>query len=400
MPAWLSLALIVTWAAGQEPDLRQRAEQSARLGRTFEALEQFQQILAAHPADVEARLWVARLLRRLGHDRLAEREYRQALAMAPQHVDALIGLAVALSARGATEEASDLVARAEALAPDNPDLLAARARTARLSGRPSEAEAYLARAHASSPDDQDIARAFEQVRRINRHRLEGSFLQESPGGSESAAHAGDIAVDVRASDRVRVSARVQAQRRFGREEARAGAGIEWRARPALTLRGSTLIGPGADVIARADTSAEVEHARGALELTGGIRRLSFPTAGVWIYSPGAALWLTDRTAVAGRYYASRTSFSSGLTATNHSGLARLRHQITPRAWLDFAYSRGYESFDTLSIDRLGTFRADTVSGGLLYHFGTLQSLSTSVDYQRRSDARSMVRITASMVHRF
>jgi YaiO family outer membrane protein len=394
------LALFLGLPGNQADAAWQQAERLAREGHSRQALERFQHIVAAHPEDVEARLWVARLLRRTGQTQSAEQEYRQALALAPQHVDAMVGLSSILYSRGEYAEATALLDAADRLSPQNPEVLAARGYGLRLAGHSNEAESYYQRATALRPDDPDIRHGFEQTGRINRHRVEGSFQHESLSGATSDAHVADVAIDMRASDRTRLHARVQAQQRFSREEARAGGGIAWRFTPTLTLRGSALFSPGANVIARSDVLGEVEQVRGRLELGAGIRHISFSTANVWILAPAATLWLNDRTAVTAVYYKSWTDFALRPAADNHSGLARLRYSLRPRLWIDAAYSRGYESIETLSVDELGSLRADTWSGGIQYHFAGLQSLATGVDYQRRSDSRTLVRITAGVVHRF
>lgn len=354
----------------------------------------------AHAEDVEGRLSRARQLRRAGRSDLAEQEYRRALAQAPDHLDALTGLANLLTARGAHEEAAALLDTAEGLAPDSADVLAARAQNLRRAGQSSGAEIYYDRAHTLRPEDRDVQQALEQLRRVNRHRVEAIFYTERTTAGGGDAHAADVNVDLRASDRLRVNARVQAQTRFAQQEARVGGGVEWRARADLTVRGSTLIGPGADLIARSDTTAEIEHVRGRFESAVGIRSMTFAGADVWIIAPAGTMWLNDRAAVALRYYRSATTFDTRPAVVNHSGAMRLRLNVHPRVWLDTGYSRGFESFEQLSADRLGLFRADTFSGGLLYHLPALQSLSTTVEYQRRSDGRTMVRVTAAVVHRF
>ena len=362
----LLLAVSIGCAPQQTPgDPRLEAERLARNGRMSDALERYQQIVSQNPADVEARIWVARLWQWLGYRALAEEEYRQALAQAPNHADALAGLAGTL----------------------------------RLSGRSTEAERYYARAHTVSPKDLDIEQGFDQTRRINRNRVEGLFQYEMVTRA-TAANTADIAVDLRADDRFRYNGRLQVQTRASRTEARAGGGVEWRARPDITLRGTLLVGPGADIIARADALAEVEHSRGRFDYAGAVRAVSFAGADVWIASPQVTIWLNDRTAIAGRYFASWTSFSDRPATLTHSGMGRLRYSIRPRLSFDVGYSRGYESIDTLTVERLASLRADTVSTGIVYHFRGIQSLATSVDVQRRSDDRTMVRVTAGVVHRF
>jgi YaiO family outer membrane protein len=402
MFAALGLTFLLSLAGDQGPVAainRNEAEQLARSGRTGEALPQFEEIVRQQPHDVEARLWYARLLRRAGKSDTAEQEFRRALDQAPRHADALTGLASLLDMRGAHEEASALLDRAEQIAPGSVDVLTARAQHLRLAGRSSEAESYYNRAGVLRPEDADIRQSLEQIRRINRHRIEASLFTEGAAGT-TRANAADVALDVRGTDRIRYHARFQAQTRFGQHEARAGGGIEWRARPDLTVRGSSLIGPGADIIARSDTSGALEHVRGRFESVLGIRYMAFQGARVWIFAPGGTFWMNDRTAVSARYYGSATAFGERPSVANHSGTVRLRLNVSPRVWLDTGYSRGVESFEQLSADRLGQFRADTVSGGVLYHLPGLQSLWTTLEYQRRSDDRTMVRLSAGVVHRF
>lgn len=376
------------------------AERLARAGRTADALRLFRRLVDDHPDDVEARLWLARLLRRAGERESAEREFRRALVQAPDHVDGMTGLAALLHARAAFEEAAALLDRAEVLAPESAEVLAVRGQGLRLAGRPVLAEAYYARARTLSPDDADIQQGLEQVRRLTRHRVEASVYQESVGGLPSDAQAADVRVDLRAAERFRVHGRLQADTRASQHDVRAGGGLEWRVRPAFTVRGSTLLGPGADVMARADSAIGIEHARGRFEPALTARHLAFSTADVWILSPAATWWVDDSTALMVRYYGSRTAFEGRDPAINHSGALRLRRGLGPRLWLDAGYARGFESFERLSSDRLGLFRADTFSGGVLYHLAGLQSLSTGVEYQRRSDERTMWRFTAGVVTRF
>lgn len=395
----ITLALGITGHQTPAAATRESAERLAQEGRSREALVQFEQILAREPGDPEVRIWTARLCRRLGQTERAAREYRVALALAPGHVDALVGLSTLLASRGAMREASELLDRAERIAPSSSDVLAARAFVSRMAGRSSEAERYYARASAISPSDGEIRRAFEHTRRLNRHRVEGGFQHEALSGAGSA-HVADIGMDLRRDDGLRFNLRFQAQSRASRSEARAGGGFEWRARPDVTVRATALVSPGANVIPRFDTSGEVEHSRAPFEFGSGVRAVSFDGAGVWMLSPFVAYWVNDRTSVSARYYASWTTFPARDADLTHSAMVRFRYALTPRLWIDSAYSRGYESLDTLSIDRLASLRADTVSGGILYHLRSLQSLAAGLDYQRRSDDRTLVRVTLAAVHRF
>ena len=78
----LVLSLVCQVAASQSD--WSLAEQLARSGRTVEALDLFEQIVAQNPSDIEARLWIARLQLRLGRTEEAEAGFRSVLANIPQ----------------------------------------------------------------------------------------------------------------------------------------------------------------------------------------------------------------------------------------------------------------------------------------------------------------------------
>jgi hypothetical protein len=66
------------------------AVQAANDGRDLEALASFQQLASANPNDHAARLWIARLHARMGHQDLAEPVYRSVLLEDPGNIDAMI----------------------------------------------------------------------------------------------------------------------------------------------------------------------------------------------------------------------------------------------------------------------------------------------------------------------
>ena len=101
------------------------AVQAANDGRDVEALTAFQRLASANPDDHEARLWIARLHARMGHQDLAEPVYRSVLLEDPGRIDAMLGVAAALLARDEPAEAIEVLDVAEKLAPDDDDVLAA-----------------------------------------------------------------------------------------------------------------------------------------------------------------------------------------------------------------------------------------------------------------------------------
>src|SRR3954464_14476683 len=81
-------AAIMLMAGLQTPTtVRARAEDLARAGRSIEAIELFTGIVDSDPADLEARLWIARLQLRLGRTEAAEAGLRAVPREHPAHLD-------------------------------------------------------------------------------------------------------------------------------------------------------------------------------------------------------------------------------------------------------------------------------------------------------------------------
>ena len=73
-----------------------QAVEAANEGRDAEALAAFQRLANMNPDDLDARLWIARLHVRMGHQDLAEPVYRSVLLEDPSDLEAMLGVANAL----------------------------------------------------------------------------------------------------------------------------------------------------------------------------------------------------------------------------------------------------------------------------------------------------------------
>jgi YaiO family outer membrane protein len=376
------------------------AEHKARSGDTLGALEAFQALAAANPDDFDSRVWLGRLLTRVGRRAEAIDLLRDVIARSPRQVDARVALGAALLTSGRVDDAFAVVQDAEALEPNSADVLALKGRVLRHLGRPSEAYIALDAAHALSPADQDVSIVRERTRRMIAHRAHVSVAQEA---SDDIAEASivDADVDLHLDDTVRVFGRVQWQGRAGFDDARGGGGVEWRLSRRVVGRGALLISPGAPRLARADAGGEVEIAAGRTQTTIGLRYLDFAGARVWIVAPAISIDLNDVVTLAGRYYRSESEFRPfGRRAGNDSGAIIGRWQAARRLSLSAAYARGNESFDIVSVDRLGRFRADTVAGGARVDLRSLTSLGIGVEHQWRSGDRQLTRLTLDVVQHF
>jgi len=391
-------------AAGQRPAQPRvsydDAERMARNGDTLRALEAFQALAAANPDDFDSRVWLGRLLVRVGRRGEAIDLLRDVITRSPRQVDARVALGAALLTSGRVDEAEAVVQDAEALEPKSADVLALKGRVLRRLGRPSEAYVALDAAHTLSPRDEDISIVRERTRRIIAHRAHVSVAQEASDEIPEASIV-DADVDLHLDDDVRVFGRVQWQARAGFDDARGGGGVEWRLSRRVIGRGALLVSPGSPRLARVDAGGEVEVGAGRTQTTVGLRYLDFLGAQVWIVAPAISVDLNDYVTLAVRYYRSESEFEPfGRRAGNDSGAVIGRWQAARRLSLSAAYARGNESFDIVSVDRLGRFRADTVAGGVRIDLRSLTSLGLGVEHQWRSGDRQLTRVTLDLVQHF
>jgi len=391
-------------AAGQRPAQPRvsydDAERMARNGDTLRALEAFQALAAANADDFDSRVWLGRLLVRVGRRGEAIDLLRDVIARSPRQVDARVALGAALLTSGRVDEAEAVVQDAEALEPKSADVLALKGRVLRRLGRPSEAYVALDAAHTLSPRDEDISIVRERTRRIIAHRAHVSVAQEASDEIPEASIV-DADVDLHLDDDVRVFGRVQWQARAGFDDARGGGGVEWRLSRRVIGRGALLVSPGSPRLARVDAGGEVEVGAGRTQTTVGLRYLDFLGAQVWIVAPAISVDLNDYVTLAVRYYRSESEFEPfGRRAGNDSGAVIGRWQAARRLSLSAAYARGNESFDIVSVDRLGRFRADTVAGGARIDLRSLTSIGVGVEHQWRSGDRQLTRVTLDLVQHF
>jgi YaiO family outer membrane protein len=396
-----TLAVAALLLAGDvAPDEHAEAVRLARAGSHGEALRRFRDQAARNPRDLEARVWVAQLLAWTGEPREAERTFREVLADEPQAVDALVGLGMLLDRQGRTGEALELLQRGERLDPARADTLAALGRAHRQSGRTALALAYYRRAARLAPGDPDIRRGLAIAHARHDHRLETTFAHESFPAGVPTARAGAFELSLRAGDGVRVALQQQVQRKFGVTESRTGAGLEWRVARHTGLRGDVSVAPGAAVLPRATAGVELERNTRYGDVTGALRLARFETADVWLAAPGVALPIGERFVLTSRYFLTVTRFDRlGDRVVNHSAAAAFRARIGERVWAGGSYARGNESFETLSIERIGRFSADTFGGSVRLETDRASSVQLIAECQR-AEARNVWRLTSGIVRRF
>jgi len=396
------IALVTTLVlslTSQSPSTdRSLAEQLARSGKTVEALAIFERIVAENPADTEVRLWIARLQLRIGRTEEAEAGFRAVLLEHPSDVDARIGLGASLTRRDAWKEALEILHDAERDAGSNGDLFAALARAYRRSGDDRSALAYYERAMALAPDDPDLVEGYEATLRAYGSSIDVEGIAE--GGVSDARSAG-MTGSLRVLPRLIIEGRARAQNRNGSSDTIIGGGGIWRINRTtnLTVRGAG----GVDNISlpNADVMAEVRHYRGAIEIGGIVRHLSF--SDVDVTAPSAVLaWDTgERWRLATRYTYSRSSFhATGESSGDHSVLLRETFRAWRRVDTTATYAYGIESFEDLTADRIRNLGAHTIAATVQFHLPSLTTVATTWEHQWRSNDSRLDRLTVLVMQGF
>lgn len=399
-PLLVTWLLVVASAGAATAQTAENALAPADERRDAEALAAFRALVARNPGDLQARLWIARLHERMGNIDQAEPVYHSVLQEDPASLDAALGVARALLARREPEEAVDLLEPVVEGRPDNAAALEMLGRAHRLAGRTERAIGYFERAFVVEPSDEYRFR-LESARLAHGHRIETRGFGEQFPSPTPDTRGGDVAVNYRLLERLRVIGRAQTQRKFSVTEQRAGGGVEWRWRPLTTIRAQVLVGAGNLVMPGGDVLGEVDHAIGAVTWSGAIRYFDFTGARTTFASPAVSFPATERLSVTLRYAVSWTETSAtSRIQTGHTAQLRGTYRLRERLSLQGGYSAGVDDFETFAIDRIGDFRARTVHGGVRLDLRTLTSVIAGYDRQWRRHNGELGRVNVAVQQRF
>jgi YaiO family outer membrane protein len=385
--------------ASQVPTHAEAAE-LARQGDEQAAMDAYRRLAAANPRDHQARVGIARLHLAMGHPELAEPVFRSVLLEDPKNAEAMLGVGDSLSSLGRLDEALIELDRAAKAAPGNADAMAALGRTHLRASNTTLAVSYLEQAVATAPTPENM-RALEDARRAHGHSVQLVGLFEGFDNGSDDTSGGDLTLNLRLKDRLRLVARGQMQDKFGVSDARGGVGLEWRWRPDASLYVHGLGGPDNLVLPQAEGRVAMSYRPGAVAWTAAVQVMDFSTATLSTVSPEMTWWASDRASIGLRYTLSLTSLdgTDDLTASS-SGALTTAYRLNPRTWFNLGYAIGIEDFDALSVDRIGRFSAHTVTGGLRIDLRTLTTLLGTYQYQWRSDEETLNRVVVALRQSF
>jgi YaiO family outer membrane protein len=385
-------------AQGGQVPTQVEAEELARQGNREAALAAFRRRAAENPADLNARLAVARLHAQMGRPDLAEPVYRSVMLEAPENVEAIVGVGTSLVSLHRVDEALVILDRAARLDGKNADVLAALGAAHLQAYNLTLGLSYLESAVSAAPTG-DHRQALEDARRAHGHHVTATAFWEDFNQDIPSTTNGNLVIDYRLADRFRVMARGQYQEKFDVPDQRGGLGFEWRWHPQVTLHVHALAGPGNDVLPQADAFVQLAQATPA-GWNVSYRYVGFERSNVSVFSPGVG-WLGSRARAALSYSLAITNYDGVADADDgHTGSLDSAYRVQPRVWLTLGYTYGVDDFDTLSVDRIGRFRAHTAKGGFQIDLATLTSLTGRYDYQWREGDTTMQRIWVSLAQSF
>jgi YaiO family outer membrane protein len=248
------------------------------------------------------------------------------------------------------------------------------------------AAAHISRALTLDPDNaeaKDLRREIAVPRPVELRigYAQDRFSFTSPGnmGFLSAGYAGEVNC---------FSLQYEEWSRFEQRVRRAGFNFTRKAGRRWWLRAGAMLGPGAVVVPRQEYTAGVSRSllrRFAMDVD--YRLLRFRAADVHLISPAISYYFAKPIWVTATAYGSSTAWRDGVQSprANGSGLVQVYHQVAKPVLLHAGYARGSESFQALSVDRLGVFGANTYLAGSEFRFTSAYSFELFYAYQSRSD---------------
>ena len=213
---------------------------------------------------------------------------------------------------------------------------------------------------ALAPGDPDLVDGYEATVRAYGSSIAVEGFAE---GGVSDARSASLIASVRVLPRLEIEGRARVQNRDGSSDTLGGGGGIWRINRSTNLAVRGAGGAGNISLPNGDLMAEVRHYRGAFEIGGIVRHLSFADVGVTAASPLLAWDTGERWRLATRYTYSWSSFhATGESSGDHSVLLRETFRAWRRVDMTVTYAYGIESFEDLTADRIGNLGANTDRG--------------------------------------
>jgi hypothetical protein len=171
----------------------------------------------------------------------------------------------------------------------------------------------------------------------------------------------------------------------------------------VQLRVGGLFGSETVVLPESEGFASLAVDSGRATWTFGGRVASFDSFKLILAGPGLLVRLPHGAEAHASYYRSSTrpeDGPSGSAVGLNSGTLGISAPVHRRIRAAAEYTRGIDHLELLTIERVGRFTANTVSGALEAWATDMLSLNVRYDYQRLPEATNVQRVGVHLTHRF
>jgi YaiO family outer membrane protein len=351
-----------------------------------EARTLYKQLLERDTENIEYQIWIARLSAWMKDYDAAIEIYDRVIERQPRNAEALVGKASVRMWQHRFADAAEIMSQAEKAAPEDPDVQLAMGRLYHYQSQERLAAERISRVLKLDPDNgeaKDLRREISLPQAVELHigYAQDRFSFTTPGnmGFLNAGYAGEV---------TRFNLQYEEWNRFEQRVRRAGFNVTRKYGSHWWLRGGATLGPGAVVVPRQEYTGGVSRSlprRFAIDVD--YQFLRFRAADVQLINPAISYYFAKPVWVTATAYGSSTAWREGVQPrrTNGSGLLQVYHQVARPIVLHAGYARGSESFQALSVDRLGVFGANTYLAGSEFRVTRAYSFELFYAYQRRSD---------------
>ena len=382
---------VLVWAVlapaglfGQDED--QTARNLIAHQRFAEARALYTQLSEKDPQNLDYEMWIARLSAWMKEYGKAMEGYDRVLKHDSRNSEALVGKAYVWMWQQRYSEARDTLTLAEQASPDNADVQVAFARLLRHQNQDRAARARVSAALKIDPDNQDAKDLKAEIGsphpvevRVGYGQDRFSFADAGHAGYLSASYVGESS---------RVGLQYEEWSRFDERARRAGWNFTRKWNGGWWLRGGAMWGPGAVSVPSQEYTAGFSRTlprRFVFDTD--YRYLGFRSAGVHVMAPAVSYYFAKPRWIQATLSNSWTSLAAHPGVLANQGVLVQYYQQIAIVRLHAGYARGTESFEALSIDRIGTFRANTYLAGGDFKISRAYSAGLFTAYQRRSNGR-------------
>jgi YaiO family outer membrane protein len=377
-------ALTAQFSSAQDEE--QTARKLVSSQRFAEARTLYKQLLDRDPQNIDYQIWIARLSAWMKDYTASIETYDRVLKDEPRNAEGLVGKATVRMWQQRFADSAELLSQAEKIAPEDPDVQVAMARLYHYQRQERLAAKHISRALSFDPNNAEAKDLRREVTVPHSVELRIGYAQDrfsftSPGnmGFLNAGYAGEAN---------RFSLQYEEWSRFEQRVRRAGFNFTRKSGAHWWLRAGATLGPGAVVVPRQEYTAGVSRSlprRFAMDVD--YQFLRFRAADVHLISPAISYYFAKPVWVTATAYGSSTAWRDGVQPrrANGSGLVQIYHQVAKPILIHAGYARGSESFQALSVDRLGVFGANTYLAGSEFRVTSAYSFELFYAYQSRSD---------------